>query len=323
MSNTPYIMRKGVSRASDLQGGGNLGMLGAGNVYRVIKSTESYYDQFVADHQFQHSDGTSAVHTDIQSALDATTEGRNDYVLVQPSNSDYDITAALTLSKKAVHLIALGSLYGNGVGNSVRLHQTGNFPIMTLTDAALEISGFYLKNAATYGGIILGTGSFGLNIHHNYWAMALSGATNEPMLGPLIADTSGEEGGWSTFSDNFIQSQSGANATIAAIARINVSATGTRFERFQIGIGDTNNTATVGIYNRATKGSVNDCDFFAYQTATGVGIFTHCINISVSGVAYGNRGNVADSVLIAGGTDEFSFIRNFNSVGGGTQDEQD
>lgn len=319
---SPYIMRKGVSRASDLQGGSNLEVLGAGNVYRVIKSTESYYDQFVADHQFQHSDGTPAVHTTIQSALDDTVEGRNDYVLVQPSDSDYDITAALTLSKKAVHLIGLGSLYGNGVGNSVRLHQTGNFPIMTLTDAALEISGFYLKNAATYGGIILGTGTFGLNIHHNYWAMNISGATNEPMLGPLIADTSGEEGAWSTFSDNFIQSQAGTSATIASIVRINGVATGTRIERFQVGIGDNNNIATVGINNQATKGSVNDCDFFAYQTSTGAGVFTHCISIAASGVAYGNRGNVADSELITGGTDELSFIFNYNSVGGGTQDEQ-
>lgn len=269
-------MRKGVSRASDLQGGGSLGLLGAGNIYRVIKTDEPYYDQFVADHNFEHTDGSASVHTTIQSALDATTEGRNDYVLVQPSNSDYDLTAALTLSKKAVHLIGLGSLYGNGVGNSVRLHQTGNFSIMTLTDAAIEVSGFYLKNAATYGGIMFGAGTYGLNIHHNYWAMSISGATNEPMLGQLIAAGNVDYGSWSTLSDNFIQSQAGANATIAAIVGgFGTTVTGLRIERFQIGIGDTNNIATVGIFNNATKGSVNDCDFFAYQTSTGAGVFTH------------------------------------------------
>lgn len=320
---TPYIMRKGVSRASDLQGGSNLEVLGAGNVYRVIKSDEAYVDQFMADHLFEHTDGSASVHTTIQAALDATVEGRNDYVLVQPSDSDYDITAGLTLSKKAVHLIGLGSLYGNGAGNSVRLHQTGNFPIATLTDAAIEISGFYLKNAATYGGIILGANTYGLNIHHNYFAMSLSGGTNEPMLGQLIAAGNVDYGSWSTLSDNFIQSQAGANATIAAIVgNFGTTVTGLRIERFQIGIGDTNNTATVGILNNATKGSVNDCDFFAYQTSTGAGVFTHCISIHASGVAFGNRGNVADSELITGGTDELSFIFNYNSVGGGTQDEQ-
>ena len=318
---TPYIMRKGVSPISDLRGGGNLGLLGAGNVYRVIKSDEPYVDQFMADHLFEHTDGSPSVHTDIQAALDATVEARNDYVLVQPSDSDYDLTAALTLSKKAVHLIGLGGQYGNGCGNAVRLHQTGAYSVMTLTDAAVEVSGFYLKHYATKGGITIGDGTYGIHVHHNYIAMNLSGGTNEPMIGPLIADASGYAGAWSTFEHNFIQSQGGANATIAAISRINPQGTGDRVQHTQIGIGDTNNTATVGIKNDAIKGMVNDCDFFAYQTASGAGVFTHCISTHASGVAYGNRGNVADGEIVTGGTDELSHILNYNSVAGGTQDE--
>ncbi len=317
---TPYIMRKGVSPVSDLRGGASL-FSGVGNSYRVIKTDEPYYDQFIADHQFEHSDGSVAVHTTIQSALDAAVEGRNDYVFVQPSDSDYDITAALTLSKKSVHLIGLDAGYSRGCGNSVRLHQTGSFAIMVVSDSAIEISGFYLKNFATKGGIIIANSSYGLNIHHNYWAMNLSGATNEPMLGPYISNTNGDAGAWSTFERNFFQSQAGASATIAAIIRFNAQATGIRIAETDVGIGDTDNTATVGISNGSVKGMVLDCNFFAYQTASGVGVFTHCISTHASGIAYGNRGNVADGEIVTGGTNEFSHILNYNSVAGGTQDE--
>jgi len=320
----PYILRKGVSTLMDLKGGQSALGLGVGNIYRVIKSTETYYNQFVADYQDEYSDGSSVVHTTIQSALDATVEVRNDYVLVQPSVADYDITAALTLSKKGVHLIAADQVYyPTGCGNSVRIHQTGAFPIMVVSDSAIEIAGFYLKNYATKGGIIIANESYGLNIHHNYWAMNLDGATNEPMLGPYIANTTGDAGAWSTYHSNFFQSQAGASASIAAIIRFNAQATGIRVLNTDIAIGDTDNTAVVGILNGSVKGQVNDCNFSAHQTASGAGVFTHCISIHTSGTAFGNRGNVANSELVVGGTDEKSFVLNYNSVGGGTQDEQD
>lgn len=320
----PYILRKNVSRISDLQGGHAALGLGIGNVYWVIKTTETHYAQFLEDHLFEYSDGSASVQTSIQAALDATVECRNDYVMVMPSDSDYDLTAALTLSKKGVHLIAAGSspYYPNGCGNSVRLDQTGAYPVMVVSDSAIEIAGFYLKNYYCKGGIIIANTSYGLNIHHNYWAMRLNTATNEPMLGPYISNASGDAGAWSTFHSNFIQSQAGASATIAAIIRFNSQATGVRVLNTDIAIGDTDNTATVGILNLSVKGQVNDCNFSAHQTASGAGVFTHCIQIHASGTAYGNRGNVADGELVVGGTDDLSYVLNYNSVDGGTQDEQ-
>ncbi len=306
-----------------------MGNLGVGNVYFVIKSSEAYYDAFVEARQHQYSDGSFSVHADagtgdgIQTALDACVANRNDYVIVQPSQSDYDLTVALTLSKKAVHLLCpAGFSYGVGANNACRIHQTGSAPVIEVSDSAIEIAGFYFKNAATEGGIIISNSTYGLNIHNNYWAMNLNTATNEPMIGPLIANTTGDAGAWSTIERNFIQSQAGASATIAAIIRFNSQATGIRIVNNHIGIGDTDNTATVGILNSSVKGMTNDNDFFAYQTASGVGVFTHCINIHASGVAYGNRGNVADSELIVGGTSGKSFIFNYNSVSGGTQDDE-
>ncbi len=310
-------------------GGVPVGQLGIGNIYYVIKSSEAYASRFIKARQGTYSDGSTRVHEDdgsgngIQSALDDTVANRNDYVVVQPSQDDYDLTEALTMSKKAVHLVCpAGISYGIGANNACRLHQTGSDPVIEVSDSAIEVSGLYLKNAATEGGIIISDDSYGLHIHNNYWAMNLNTATNEPMLGPLIANTTGNAGAWSTFENNFIQSQSGASATIAAIIRFNPQATGVRVINNHIGIGDTDNTATVGILNNSVKGMTNDNDFFAYQTASGVGIFTHCVSIHASGVAYGNRGNVADGEIVVGGTSNKSFILNFNSASGGTQDDQ-
>lgn len=298
------------------------GLMGAGNVYFVIKTTETFYDEYYAARQGNYVDGSARVHNTIQSALDVTVANRNDYVIVNPSQADYDITTALTLSKKAVHLICpAGRGYSRGANNAARIHQTGAFPVMEVSDSAIEISGFYMKNYPTKGGIIISNTSYGLNIHHNYWAMNLNSATNEPMLGPLISNTTGDAGAWSTYDSNVFQSQAGASATIAAIVRFNSQATGVRIVNFDLAIGDTDNTATVGILNSSVKGHVGGCNFMAHQTASGAGVFTHCINIHASGTAYDNNGNVADGEIVVGGTDELSFIKNYNSVAGGTIDE--
>lgn len=323
-----YNLKKGEASILDLKNGSNaLGVLG-GNVYFVMKSTESNYPRFVDDYEHDYSDGSSSVHTTIQSALDACVAGRNDYVFVMPSSSDYDLTATLAMSKHAVHLIGLSSWYETGCNNAVRVEQTAAVPVITVTASSVEIAGFYFKNyyvvdtTGNAGGIILGNSTYGQHIHHNYFAMRLATATNEPMIGALIANTTGDAGSWTTIERNFLQSQGGGSATIANIIGItSASATGTRIIKNVLAIGDTNNTATNGIYNGATKGIVSDNDFYAHQSPTGAGVFTHCVRIHTSGCAYGNRGNVADGEIVVGGTDEKSFVNNMNSVAGGTVDE--
>ena len=317
-----YILRKGHASLGDLTNGYAAQGLGIGNVYRVCASGEAYYNDFVADHGGTYRDGSEVVHTTIASALAATVECRNDYVIVQPKNADYDLTAALDLDKKSVHLVCpAGLTYSIGANNAARLHQTGSDEIMTVSDSAVEIAGFYLKNYYTKGGIIIANSSYGLAIHNNYWAMSLDGSTNEPMLGPLIANTTGDAGAFSTIERNFIQSQSGGSATIAAIIIFNSQATGVRICDNEILIGDTNNTATVGILNSSLKGVTRDNIGHASQTPSGAGVFTHFINTHASGTAYRNICNVADGEIVVGGTDELSHILNYNSVGGGAQDE--
>ena len=313
MSGQTYHMVTGESRLADLKDGGSVAM-GIGNVYRVIKTTEAYYAQFIADYQGTYSDGSAIVHTTIQSALDATVECRNDYVIVQPSDSDYDITAALTMSKKSVHLICPAGL-GNDVGatNAARIHQnTTSLACIAVSDSSIEIAGLYLKNYQNYSHITLAASSYAPNIHNNTLVMSCTSTT----AAPAIVGT-GDAGAWGSIERNWIVSQAGDDYTIAAIISIDQTAAAARVCFNEITIGD-GATATVGIYNGASKGMVRG-NVFGQAGADST--WTHCIAIGSNGNAIGNRGVVADSILVTGGTSDKSFSDNMNGVNGGAVDD--
>lgn len=310
-----YNMKKGQSVVADLRDGASLTM-GIGNVYRVIKTTEPYYTQFIKDYQGRHTDGSLMVHTDIQSALDATVECRNDYVIVQPSDSDYDITAVLTLSKKSVHLICpAGMGMETGATNACRIHQTtAATDIFSVADASIEIAGFYLKHYANVTAIELTGNGYAPNIHHNTIAMSTSSTTSEPMILGVAAG-----GAYGSIHHNWIFASGGDDTTIAAIIYIQASATMARVNFNEITIGD-GMTATVGIINHATKGMVKGNTF---GQAGSDSTWTHCINIGSYGNAIYNRGVVADGVLVTGGVNDKSFSDNMNGVDGGLIDDAD
>lgn len=318
------MLMKNVATLSDLADGSLALGLGVGHVYRVIKSSEPYYDQFIREHQGYYPDGSAKVYPDdgsgdgIQAALDATVEGRNDYVIVQPSNSDYDLTAALTLSKKCVHLICPAGLgLERGATNACRLEQTtAATEIFIVSDASIEIAGFYLKHYQNVTAIQLETGlAYSPNIHHNNIAMNTSSTTCEPLI-----NGTGDGGAYGDIHHNWIYASGGNDTTVAAIIAIEASATMAKVNYNEITIGD-GMTATVGIRNLATKGMV------AYNMFGGAGddgSYTHCIQVSAWGNAIGNRSSCAGAgVIVVGGTDEFSFSDNMNSVGGGAIDDQD
>lgn len=315
MSGTPYIMKKGVSSLGDLRDGNSAFGLGIGNVYYVCKSDESYYAQFVDDRQGEYSDGSMIVHTTIQSALDATVECRNDYVLVQPSNSDYDLTAALTMSKKSVHLLCTAGLgYDIGANNSCRIEQTtDSCAIIEVSDAAVEIAGFYLKPYYGQSHITLAATSYAPNIHHNTFVLKWeSGGANKP----AIAGT-GDACAWGGIERNWFVSQAGDDQTCPVIVDIKASATAARFNHNEMTLGD-GNTATIGISNAATKGTVN---FNLFNNAGSDATWTHCISLGSYGSAIGNRGTVADSILVTGGEAGVSLSDNMNGASGGAIDE--
>lgn len=309
----PFRMLSGVSSLSDLIDGVPNGV---GNVYFVVNgSTDTNVYNKVIEYQQTYSDGSVKVHTTIQSALDATVECRNDYVYVWPSNSDYDITAALTMTKKSVHLICLSGLgYDVGATNACRIHQTASAAIFAISDADIEIAGFYLKPYADKSHITVAATSYALNIHHNFFTLNWASAP-EPCI-----SCSGDGGAWGMVSHrNLFESMSGDDVTCASMITINSQATGARVEHNHFMLGD-GNTATIAINNAAVKGITN---FNTFMKAGTDGGYTHCIAINGDAAAIGNRGAVADSVLVTGGTNDASFSDNMNGVNGGLIDDSD
>jgi hypothetical protein len=300
-------------------GGVPVGPLGIGNVYFVIKTNEPYYSAFLNEHQGQYPDGTWRVHsataasshTAIQAALDACVEGRNDYVILQPSDSDYDITAALTLSKKSVHLVCPAGLgLERGATNACRIHQnTAETAIFAVSDASIEIAGFYLKPYADASHITIAATSYGLNIHHNYFPLQWTTTPAEAIL------CAGDGGAWGQVSHhNIFVSQGGDDVTCASLITIGSSATGARCDHNDIFIGD-GNVLTSAITNSATKGTTN---YNTFMVAAGDGTITTCITQGSYGVAIGNRACVGADALVTGGTDDISAVDNMNSLAGGT-----
>ena len=311
MANT-YVLRKDVSSVLDLKDGdASLGP-GVGNRYYVAKTTDTaVYNWLVANRQHTYSDGTRAVQSDIQVALNATVECRNDYVFVWPSDSDYDTTAVLTMSKKSVHLICPAGLgLDRGATNAARIHQnTAANAVIAISDASIEVAGFYLKNYLDYYTITVAATSYGLNIHNNMFPLLWSASPVEAIL------CAGDGGAWGLVSHrNQFISQAGDDLTCSSLITIPGPATGARVEYNDFFIGD-GNIVTSCITNSATKGTANYNNF---MTAAGDGTITCCITITANGVAIGNRATVGADALVTGGTDDISAVENYNALAGGT-----
>ena len=289
-----------------------LNSLGIGNVYHVVKSTESFYGDFSRNRKAVYDDGSQSLHTDIQSALDATVEARNDYVVVYPSDSDYDLTLALTLSKKSVHLVCpAGFGYDIGSNNSARIEQTVTGKVIfELSDTAIEIAGFYLKEyyggSETFGHITMAATSYAPNIHHNSFMLRWMATC----AGAIVA--SGDAGAWGKIERNWFVSQSGGARTCAAVVSIAAAATCAQVNHNQFTIGDTQ-IATVCIKNSAVKGNTN-FNIFSESGGDGVasgGTITKAISINLNGTAIGNIGAVGSGQMLTGGTTLHSYSENY------------
>jgi hypothetical protein len=214
------------------------------------------------------------------------------------------------MNKKAVHLICpAGMGYDIGATNAARIQQIGAYAVVAVTDAAVEIAGFYFKNLTGYSAITLGTGTaYAPNIHHNTFAIQAIAS----FVGSIIG--TGDAGGWGKIERNWFVSQGGGAQTCAAgIVQIAAAATACQVNHNQIPIGDTQ-IATIGIANGAVKGSTN-YNLFSECGGSGVsdgGTITNCISIHASGCAIGNRCAVASGAFATGGTAAHSFSDNLD-----------
>lgn len=299
---------------SKIMGGG---MLGVGEIFFVCKTSDTAVYDWLAQrvpsgNLFPATDATADVA--INAAVSACEENRNDYIVVMPSNSDYDITAAIALSKKCIHFVCpAGMGYDIGSNNSCRIEQTtDSTAIIAVSDSAIEVAGFYLKPDATTAGVDMSVAavSYALNVHHNYFVLKGS-VTN----GAGIEGT-GDGGAWGNIErNNFITQVS--SATFGQVISIGASATGTEVSHNQVSIGN-GSTATVGIQNSAVLGNTN-FNIFSECGGSGApsgGTITNCVAINESASAIGNRCAVAAGKFASGGTAARSFCDNIDGASG-------
>ncbi|MDD5065332.1 MAG: hypothetical protein PHQ35_11315 [Phycisphaerae bacterium] len=303
------------------------GSLGIGNVYYVVNttSTTAYKEMLKRYGGFRYEDGSKILHphtstastvtlNGLKSALAATVEDRNDYVVVMGANSTYYIDAALALNKKNVHIVCpAGMGYDYGATNAARIQQiTASTAIFAMSDASIEIAGLYLKGYADASVITLAATSYAPNIHHNTFPLIWSSSPN-----PTIA-CSGDGGAWGNVAyRNWFISQAGDNVTCAALITVGSSATGAKCSHNEITIGD-GNILTVGIQNSAVKGAT-DFNIFSESGGAAVssgGTITKAIAIHATGSAKGNRGAVGTTQMLNGGTSAHSYCDNIGGVTG-------
>lgn len=156
--------------------------LGAGKVFWVAQAATDQWLRLSEAIQ-PDADGVARLYTDIQSALDNTVANRNDYVIVEPATADYDITAALTMSKARAHLICPAGIgWGGMPGNAARVHQTtATTQNIVVTADCIEIAGFFFKGydgtAKDAPSIIHLSGTrWCPNIHDNFFGCAWTAA---------------------------------------------------------------------------------------------------------------------------------------------------
>ena len=302
--------------------------LSAGNIYYVYNAADTAVGSHLRGmlNGVKYDDGSTVLHeatsltadVAIQAALDSCVANRDDKVVIMPSNTNYSITASLAINKKGVHVICPTGLTGNDfpVGNTARLKSiTAATPVFAVAASteAFEIAGFYIKNYNDVAAITMADGVSAQNIHTNAFMLEWASSPVASIVG------TGSAGAWGTIGHNWFISESGTGVT-AAIAAVDIKAqaTGCRVCNNEVTIGD-GNTATVGISNLAVKGATN---FNVFSSSGGIavtpsgGAITNCVAISTMGCAIGNRGAVAASALLSGGTAAHSYCDNMDGATG-------
>jgi hypothetical protein len=298
---------------------------GLGNTYYVVNAADT---AVVADFKKRldgivYADGSSplfvatslAADGAIQAALNACVANRDDTVVIMPSDTNYSITATLQATKKGVHIICpTGIGYDFPIGNTARLKSiVAATAVINFTAQAIEFAGFYVKNYADVAAITLAATALSPNIHHNSFMLVWTASPAAAIVG------SGAAGAWGGITRNWFISETGTGVT-AAIAAIDIAAqaTGCRVCGNELTIGD-GNTATVGISNLAVKGHT---DFNVFSSSGGIavtpsgGAITNCVSINTMACAIGNRGAVAASALLTGGTAAHSYCDNMDGATG-------
>jgi hypothetical protein len=298
--------------------------MGSGKVFFVLNASDAYAGDFQNEYPVD-KDGVPRVYIGaanyadlaIQGALDACVANRNDYVFVMPSAATYTLNAALTMSKKNVHLIAPGGLgRANGSNNSTRVQAAAACNFVDISAASVEIAGFYIKNYTAIGAIGCAAGSTAVApwIHHNTFFIATASGANLP----IITGTALGDGGWfGVIEDNHFLTYGVAGGTMTGVILFAGAAGMMQVNRNHIGIATIVCATGISI---ASNGS-EVCDNYLYEIGVGAGstagTLTIGIQLSGASVAINNRIGMATTDIIAGNGNYFA-IGNVGGLAGTT-----
>lgn len=281
-----------------------------GNQYFIGRSTAAaQFAGFSSRHSnTTYYDGTPMFYSDpatgagIQSAITASLGSYNNYFFVAPGT--YTLAAELTAAgKSGVHLIAVnGGSMSVGATTSVYLIQGGSFAALRLS-ANTEVTGFAIKNKASYSAIVVPASIFSTHIHHNYFLMVMGAAINIIDCSASVANKMGRIE-FNRFNGEVTGSLTSAINCTSGYAQ---DVCNNELSFHSAG------TVDYGIFNDSTGGMTNDNKI---SGSNGV-VITTAIYVSQYGSAIGNRCAVGAGYGIGGGTDEQSFVDNRDGVAGG------
>ena len=310
----------GISSYGNIVGPGYGFGFGIGNVYYVCQAANTVvYADMVLKYggQTYENDGSSILHTIIQPALDVTVANRDDYVLVATDSSDYDITAALTMTKKGVHLIAPGGIAHNGgiPSNAVRIHQeTANTEIITSTADCIETAGFFLKGATDSDIVNLSGTRWHNFIHHNFFGGSQTAGASIYQIGGTGAVNH------CTISDNYIMagySPNGSDKTISGHIGFTSSSSNRNLIARNTFCTGQRTIVTAGVKLSGQDDQLMDNNFHEAVGGTlGDGTYTKSWDCGVTTIIMGNR-LAMDTPANTGGTADKTNVNNLSCTDGG------
>jgi hypothetical protein len=278
------------------------------------------------------SDANDGLSTDtplatIQAGLDKCRANKDDYVILMPCSTDYDITATLTMSNARVHLVCpTGIGWGGMPGNTARIHMnTAATDFITVTADNVEIAGIFFKADATSttGNIItLSSTRWCANIHDNFFGMYATAATNN--YGIYGAGACNHCVIYNNYFTNYSPGlNTGTNNDIAAFIDLASGSSTRNIVRNNVLVTGVNTTVGAAILLGGTGSLVQD-NVVIESVANGgndAGILTLGISSGVDSVLIRNTvsmavGNIANA--IDGATANQSYILNYGGNAGAT-----
>jgi hypothetical protein len=263
----------------------------------------------------------------IQKGLDACTANKDDYVILMPSSTDYDITATLTMSTARVHLVCpTGIGWGGITGNTVRIHQnTAATATITVSADNIEIAGIFFKGDATQttGNIITFSGTrWCANVHDNFFGMYATALTAN--YGIYAAGAMNHFAIYNNYFTNYQPGlNTGTNNNIAAFIGITSGSSTRGIIRNNIFLTGVNTTVAAAIADASTGSIIMD-NIIYQSVANGgndAGVLTLGVSSGVDSLCLRNaicidHGSVANA--FSGQTSNQGLILNYEPQVGGT-----